>query len=220
MKQKLSKRLLKVADFSKSYFSNVDAFVDMCCDHGILGLYILENFSKKVYFVDPVKSIIEKLKNKIMESDKNRVTCLDIKGQNFTYTENGPVIAICGVGGDLIWEIVQSITLKNPHSSPIFVLAPQNRPVELREALIRQGFGVDQEGLVKDNGKYYEIMCVAGVFKKPLSLIGESAFDLNDDSHLSYLKKKREHYDFKSRKFSEFKKVVKMYDALLGHLKI
>ncbi len=216
MKQRLGKRLLKVADFSSKYLADAESFVDMCCDHGHLGLFISESFSKRMYFVDPVKTIIEKLQDKISESEKSRITCLDIKGQNFTYTENLPVVAICGVGGDLIWEIVQSITHKNPHSSPIFVLAPQNRPVELREELNGQGFGVDQEGLVKDNGKYYEIMCVAEVFEKPLSLIGESAFDLNDNSHLSYLKKKRDHYDFKSRKFPEFKKVVQMYDALLG----
>ena len=57
-----------------------------------------------MYFVDPVRSIIEKLQNKIIESEKSRVTCLDIRGQNFTYTENRPVIAICGVGGDLVRE--------------------------------------------------------------------------------------------------------------------
>ena len=51
MKQRLSKRLLKVADLSSKYLSDSDSFVDMCCDHGILALHF-ENFSKKVYFVD------------------------------------------------------------------------------------------------------------------------------------------------------------------------
>jgi len=178
-------------------------------------LHISQYFSGNLYFVDPVKEIIQKLENKIIESDRKRITCLEIEGQKFTFKEQNPLIAICGVGGDLIQEIVGSIFKNNPQSSPIFILAPQNRPVELRAFMKGLGCGLGKESLVKDNGKYYEIMCVAKKFDKPLSLIGESAFDLGNDSHLYYLRKKREHYEFKSRKHLDFKKVVAMYDAML-----
>jgi tRNA (adenine22-N1)-methyltransferase len=216
----LGPRLSLVAKISKKFLKGSGTFVDMCCDHGQLGMEILRSDEIKVYFVDPISSIIKKLESKIDERHKERATCLTLKGQEFTFSEICPVIAICGVGGELIKEIVEKIIINNKQAKPIFILAPQNRPVELRASLSGLGFNGGEYILVEDNKKHYEVMTVSKDFKEPLSLIGKPAFNLNSSRDFSYLRKKREHYYLKTRKYPSFKSIVAEYDALLGEFRI
>ena len=68
LKNQLGPRLSLVAGISKKFLKGSETFVDMCCDHGQLGIEILRSGDIKVYFVDPVSSIIKKLESTKKES--------------------------------------------------------------------------------------------------------------------------------------------------------
>ena len=80
--------------------------------------------------------------------------------------------------------------------------------------LIKNNFGVNKELLIEENNKFYEVMVVSLSFLPELDEIGSKQFDLKDESHLSYLQSKMEHYKLKSRKDIIFKKTVERYKSL------
>ena len=211
---KLSKRLDSIKLLCERYISGNECFVDMCCDHGHLGLSLAKKYGDLViHFIDPVKSIIEDLKRK--HDGKKNLFFLCQEGQHYHNKSEKIVISVCGVGGDLIMVIMEGILQNGVSKKAVFVLSPHNRPVELRQFLMKHHFCVQQEILVEDNKKFYEMLVVSKDFSSKLDEIGSRQFVLDDDRHIYYIHKKREHYNFKSRKYPEYKKIVTMYDVLL-----
>lgn len=67
------------------------------------------------------------------------------------------VIAICGMGGDLIVKIIDEASwLKN--SAVQMVLQPMTRAEKLRKYLLENGFEIDDERVAKDRGRMYVVM--------------------------------------------------------------
>src|SRR6218665_312292 len=87
---------------------------DFCCDHGYLGgaAYKSESF-KDVYFVDPVTSIMDNLKNRFQTfvykaENKSNAHFLVQKGESVSQVVQGNV-CIVGVGGLMICDILKSL---------------------------------------------------------------------------------------------------------------
>lgn len=211
---KLSKRLDSIKQLCEKYLSGKYCFVDMCCDHGHLGLSLAEQYKDlEFHFVDPVESIIENLKRN--HEGKKNLFFLCKEGQRYQNISEKIVISICGVGGDLIMDIMKGLHQNGISEKTVFILSPHNRPVELRQFLMKNNFCAEQEILIEDNKKFYEMLVVSKDFSSKLDEIGTRQFVLQDNRHIYYLQKKREHYNYKTRKYPEYKQIVEKYDVLL-----
>ena len=99
-------------------------------------------------------------------------------------------IAICGMGGELIAEILSAAPFVRDASVRL-ILQPMSRPAKLRAYLAAEGFEILSETYVSAAGKHYACMCVcySGV-PYALSLFEQEfgkAPDISNASFLSYL---------------------------------
>lgn len=102
---------------------------DICCDHGYLGgaAYKSNNF-KNIYFVDPVPSIMEKLKLKFNKfvfqpNSTYQAFFLQLKAQDLKQRIEGN-FCVLGVGGELIFEILESLLRKQTFFAQRLILCP------------------------------------------------------------------------------------------------
>jgi tRNA (adenine22-N1)-methyltransferase len=113
---------------------------DFCCDHGYLGgaAYKSQSF-KDVYFVDPVPSIMDNLKNRFQTfvySAENKSTAhfLVQKGETVTQLVQGNV-CIVGVGGLMICDILKSLAENNLLQAQRLILGPHRDSEKLVEMI-------------------------------------------------------------------------------------
>ncbi len=101
-------------------------FWDLCCDHGYVGLYALrQNRFQHIYFVDPVPSIMSRLKNLLdqVDVDPSLYTLHCKKGEEITETLCGNVL-IAGVGGKTVETIVTELLEKKCLQAEKLLLSP------------------------------------------------------------------------------------------------
>lgn len=113
---------------------------DFCCDHGYLGgaAYKSKNF-KDVYFVDPVPSIMDNLKNRFQTfvfsaDNKSNAHFLVQKGETVTQVVKGNV-CIVGVGGLMICDILKSLAENNLLQAKRLILGPHRDSEKLVEMI-------------------------------------------------------------------------------------
>lgn len=101
-------------------------FWDICCDHGYVGLYALrQNRFQHIYFVDPVKTIMERLKNLLdqVKVDPASYTLHVKKGEELHLPLLGNVL-IAGVGGKTVETIVTALLEKKLLKAKKLLLSP------------------------------------------------------------------------------------------------
>jgi len=113
---------------------------DFCCDHGYLGgaAYKSQSF-KDVYFVDPVPSIMDNLKNRFQTfvysaDNKSTAHFLIQKGETVTQVVQGNV-CIVGVGGLMICDILKSLAENNLLQAKRLILGPHRDSEKLVEMI-------------------------------------------------------------------------------------
>jgi tRNA (adenine22-N1)-methyltransferase len=113
---------------------------DFCCDHGYLGgaAYKSRRF-KDVYFVDPVPSIMDNLKNRfhtfVYSADNtSSAHFLVQKGETVTQEIQGNV-CIVGVGGLMICDILKSLAENNRLQAKRLILGPHRDSEKIIEML-------------------------------------------------------------------------------------
>lgn len=133
---------------------------DVGCDHGYLSAALLsEGRAERVIASDVSAVSCEKaarLAGSLGLSDRMKVVKAD--GLDSLAGEEPPYrIAVCGMGGELIAEILE----RNRHaaeSAELIVMQPMRGEAELREYLYRSGFGITDERVILDEGRYYQII--------------------------------------------------------------
>ena len=77
---KLKKRLTYVLDLIKKDYDHI---YDTCCDHGYLGMNLIERNQAKIHFIDCVPHIIKLLTNQLetLNFDKSKYTIKAIHAQ-------------------------------------------------------------------------------------------------------------------------------------------
>ncbi len=151
----LSDRLKTIADFVP-----LNSIVgDIGTDHGYLPVYLIEKgISKKVIASDISKNSLEKIiqlvKLKGLE-DKIDIRLGD--GLEVFKPFEVDTLVIAGMGGLLIRDILDK-NKKIADSIVNFILQPNMASKELREYLYENSFEIVDEKLVKEAGKFYEII--------------------------------------------------------------
>ena len=214
---KLSLRLKSIAElFDQNHYSR---FIDTCCDHGQLGLYISKKFpGAKFTFVDVIPSIIKNL-----ESDSRfanfELTCMS--AEKIKVVDKPSLILIAGVGGELASKIINGICEGNPASDKYdFIVSPNNKSHLVRQELSNKKFKSIEEKIVTDNGISYEIIYSALNRGEEFDNIGKRAFHLELENHLQYLNKKCDLYRVKSKHDSTMINLFNEYNKLLSDSRV
>lgn len=151
----LSKRLETIA-----FLVNKDAILlDIGCDHGYLGVYLLKNnHVRYVYGGDVALGPLENVKNNIRRNLlNNKMEAVLSNGLETFIDVKFTDIVIAGMGGSLIVDIIKDYhyLLKDKN----IILQPNINSYKVRKHLIENGFNIVQESIIKDNDIIYEIIC-------------------------------------------------------------
>ena len=151
---KINDRLKKIGDL-------VDAnsfCLDIGCDHAFLDIYLVKkNKNIKAIASDiaegPLNQARENIKREGLE-DKIEVRLgngLD------TYTDEVNTIIISGIGGRNMIGIFKN-NMKVLKNIDTIILSPNNYQIDVKKFLVKNGFYIDDEELVKDKKFIYQII--------------------------------------------------------------
>ena len=155
---KINKRLKTIGDLVPLYSYPLD----IGCDHALLSIYLVkERGFSKVKASDnksgPLKKALDNVKfYKVF----NKVELVRKEGLD-SYSDGIDTITISGMGGLNINKILDDNRkyLKNINT---LILSPNNYTLAVKRKLIKLGYYIDNEVLLKENKIIYEIL----VFKK------------------------------------------------------
>lgn len=156
METTISQRLRDVADF----IPQGSVLLDVGSDHAYLPLYALEHETiSRAIAGEVVKGPYQAaLDNVEKYGYQDRVQVRLANGLEAFSAEDGvDVIAICGMGGRLIADILLQGASKLTAVKRL-ILQPNNAEDDLRRCLSQLGFRLVAEHIMTENKKYYEIL--------------------------------------------------------------
>ncbi len=211
----MKKRLKDITDTIDDEYKEI---WDTCCDHGKLGLSLLQNSDvDKVHFVDCVPGIMNVLKSKLETRgllESSRIELHTMSAEEIKLSDAKSLICICGVGGETAVEIIQGLLKNNSLTNHDLILCVQYKTPILRKFLIASGFRVQKEKLCFEGKWAHEIMNISLGRGQEIDLIGKKMFDLTDSRHIGYISKSIKHYEKKSLVDSAYTEVLNLYKAL------
>ncbi len=137
---------------------------DVGCDHGLTSIYLVKyNIASKVYALDINPGPLESARKNISSYGlDDRIVVRQSDGVRALYeTDNVDTILISGMGGNLIIDILSAPEYDAKIRSNIkeLILSPQSDIHKVRRFLHTSGYRIDDEMMVYDAGKYYNIIC-------------------------------------------------------------
>lgn len=148
----LDNRLKTAAEFCRE--GKIAA--DIGCDHAQLACYLAQNKSRFVIASDVRDGPLEAARRTVAEQSVSNVKV--VKSDGLKEIEFADDVIICGMGGELIAEIISGCRFLN--SDTRFILQPMTKPDFLRKWLYDEGFEIIEERAAFDAGKCYSIMYV------------------------------------------------------------
>lgn len=154
LKPILDPRLLTAADF----FPYCECGADIGADHGHLSCYLLTcGKCKTMQVTDISEASLQKARALLARhgfTDRASFLCGD--GLN-TLTHPANAIAICGMGGHTLADILKSGSDKLAGAS--LILSPQTEHALVRQVLYHDlGYHLEREQVVRAAGRYYVMM--------------------------------------------------------------
>lgn len=133
---------------------------DIGCDHGYLAAALITGGRADSVIASDISPVsVSKaaaLADKLGISDRMKTVCAD--GLEPLDSAEPPYsIAVCGMGGELIASILDR-SPKTARAASIIVMQPMRGEAELRRYLYEHGFGVTDERIAKDRGRYYQVI--------------------------------------------------------------
>jgi tRNA (adenine22-N1)-methyltransferase len=159
MKTRLGKRLKALFDAIPPGY---DTVWDLCCDHGRLGLALLESQrTGTVHFIDQVASIMDDLQVRLERYGATGYQVQTIAAERLALPpDERALLVLAGVGDEVTLAIVNALSAQNPDCPPDWLISPANSLFQVRRGLQQQEFGLLEEGVVFENGRGYEWMRV------------------------------------------------------------
>ena len=153
----LSARLKAVADM----VTKGNRVCDVGCDHGYISIYLVKNgTSPFVYAMDVNKGPLLRAKEHISEYGyEDKIETILSDGLVALGDRESDALVCAGMGGRLIIKILHE-GLGQVSKMKELILQPQSEIHLVREYLRNQGFYIDKEEMVFEDGKYYPMMHV------------------------------------------------------------
>ena len=133
---------------------------DVGCDHGYLSAALIsEGRAGRVIASDISPFSVEKARalfEKIGAGDA--ASAVEADGLDPLSREEPPYkAAICGMGGELIAGILER-NRRAAEAAELIVMQPMRGEAELREYLFKNGFGITDERVALDSGRFYQVI--------------------------------------------------------------
>lgn len=132
---------------------------DIGTDHGYLPIYLVqEGIAQSAIAMDLRKGPLDKAKKHICDNClEDRIQTRLSDGLEKLSANEADIITICGMGGRLIADIVtkgMNVITQNT----TLIVSPQSEVGDFRHFLVSQRLVVDDEKMLKEDGKYYFII--------------------------------------------------------------
>lgn len=170
---KLSKRMETIAAF----VPEGSRIADIGTDHGYIPIHLVqEGKANHAIAMDVRKGPLKRAQSHIREA--GLIDAIEVRlsdGLLKLEKDEADCVVIAGMGGELMIHILEEGRRLWNHI-PCWVLSPQSELHKMRRFLIEQAFFIEEETMIKEDGKYYVVMrAVRGSF-----------IDRNDDREISY----------------------------------
>ena len=154
----LSPRLLKIA----SLVPKGSKLADVGTDHGYIPLYLLENnIIEYALAMDVNPMPLKKAEDNITLAGFGNACDFRLSNGLEKLSPNEvDIVVIAGMGGILMQDIL-SRGKKSITPNTKFILQPMIAPIELRTFLYENGFNIENEYVVREDNKFYNIMYVS-----------------------------------------------------------
>ena len=169
-----------------SFISANDIVLDVGCDHGYLSIYLKENnLCKDVYASDVLESALSVARKNIKERNLDIKTFISNGFNEIDVVFNTAVVA--GMGGQVIADIIE-----HPFAKTKLVLQPMKDSDILFEKLCLSGFKIEKEVIVREGGRFYEIILACPGTEKPFDFsLPKMDVLLKNEDALLFLKHKK-----------------------------
>ncbi|WP_028670528.1 SAM-dependent methyltransferase [Saccharospirillum impatiens] len=218
MKTRLGKRLTALFEAIPPGY---DAVWDLCCDHGRLGLGLLETQrTPQVHFVDQIPSIMADLQDRLKRYGAKGYQLHTLPAEQLNLPNQGTqLLVLAGVGDEVAQAIITGVTQRNPTIQPDWLISPANKVFQVRRYLHQQGFGVLDEGVVFENGRGYEWLRVSQNRERAINPISNPApfWNAQVPEHRAHLQKLIKHArkQLNNPKEQDARFMLELYEPLL-----
>lgn len=127
---------------------------DVGTDHALLACYLAQNGARSVIACDIKDGPLEAARRTVEETRVTNVSV--VKSDGLSRIDYADDVIICGMGGELIADIVAGCRFLS--ESTRFILQPMTRAEILRERLYAAGFEIMEERAAHDAGRVYVVM--------------------------------------------------------------
>lgn len=137
---------------------------DVGCDHGKLSLYLLQmGKAEKIIATDINKAPLQKAVDLITGAGLGRKAEFYLTDglQNIEKTDDVSHVVIAGLGGQTMAQIIHSAPFIKENKVRL-VLLPAQSGHTIRKYLYENGFDIETEATVEENGKFYS--CISAVY--------------------------------------------------------
>ncbi|MBQ2733619.1 MAG: SAM-dependent methyltransferase, partial [Clostridia bacterium] len=152
------KRLSAAADLVRAGA----VFADIGTDHASLPIYLAsQNKVKKAYACDVAEKPVELARRNVEASGYGDI--IEVRLTNGFRGLDGVGLtdaAVCGMGGELISALLSDECAHFLRTDRVrLILQPMSRAAYLRHYLAGEGFEIENEVIVRDMGRQYELIC-------------------------------------------------------------
>lgn len=152
----LSKRLSLIAQF----VNEGSSVCDVGTDHGYLPAFLyLSGKYKSVCATDINEKPLRSARKNVDRFGADRVKLVLCDGLAGITRDDADTIIIAGMGGEVISGIIDRADFVRDDTVKL-ILQPTTAAKELRLFLAQNGYAVESETALSENGKIYSIMCV------------------------------------------------------------
>lgn len=134
---------------------------DVGCDHGYISIYLVKNgISPYVYAMDVNEGPLLRAKEHIRDYGyEDKIETILSDGLTTLGDKESDALVCAGMGGRLVIKILTEGMTKVRKMKEL-ILQPQSEIHQVRAFLRQQGFYIDREDIVYEDGKYYPMMHV------------------------------------------------------------
>ncbi len=181
MKNILNKRLQTISAIN----GENEKIIDIGCDHGFLGMYLVQNRKKiKVISSDIHEGPLKKAQENLLKYHLEDKIILRLGNGLETIDDDIETVIISGMGGINIISILKDIN-SYPNVKKI-ILSPNNLFFTVRKNISKLNFKLIKETMVWEKGKYYPVMVYEKGREKYSFFFGK--LDFNDSIVREYYK--------------------------------
>ncbi len=171
-------------DFIASLTKGSKAVVDCGCDHAYTLIKAINDYGvSRGYGIDVAKKPLECAKENIKKANLEEKISLYLSNGFEQIEPECDTLVISGMGGENIVDIL-SYDIDYTKSFEKMILSPHSNTPKLRFFLINNLMKIEEEYMISDNGKIYEILVVTN---KPL----EQKYDFYDMNFGPILRKEK-----------------------------